>query len=226
MAAANRVIHSFRVRLDSDRDSNHERIILRRQFEGALLIVSVMYPVLFLLTDSWAAIPRYLFPLYLVTPLIVTEADARFGRWFGRWRSVPAAAVLSWNLAGALVLTPQDTAPRDHGILIASHDQPILELFRRHKIRTMISNDYWVGFRIAFQSGDTIIPVMRFPDGSLGYNRFSPYVEQGLRDPRPAYLELTDAWEGKILTSRWAMGALPGYSLHVVDIYTVVVPPV
>jgi hypothetical protein len=102
---------------------------------------------------------------------------------------------------------------RDHDIWIAGSDDELLRLLHGHHVRTVISNDYWEGLRLTFESGETIITVMVTPQGHPGFNRYQPYVSQGLADPRPAYLELSGTVEASLDLARYDAGQLPGYAL-------------
>jgi 4-amino-4-deoxy-L-arabinose transferase-like glycosyltransferase len=205
---------------------------------AALLLVTLSYAAIFCLSSQGdiVATPRYLFPLYAGAPLVVGQAEAvarrlraRFALLAG-WRAraallaVSLAALLAWNLAGALSLTPAQTAARDHGVWISGDDRPLLALLRSHRVRTVISNDYWEGMRLSYESGEDVIVVMVTPEGHPGFNRYRPYVRAGLADPRPAYVELSGtpeaAWRHQALLS----GALPGYAETTVGLYSVLVP--
>lgn len=212
----------------------------RRRVVGraALLLVALLYAAAFCLSShsDIFATPRYLFPLYAATPLVVGQAEALVrrlrarGGWLSRPRAraavvaVPLAALLAWNLAGALSLTPMQTAARDHGVWITGDDRPLLALLREHHVRTVISNDYWEGMRLSYESDETVIVVMVTPEGHPGFNRYRPYVREGLADPRPAYVELRGTAEAAQHHQALVGGSLPGYTETTVGLYSVVVP--
>jgi hypothetical protein len=209
-----------------------------RQGTAALLLLALCYAAAFALSkqqDVFTA-PRYLFPLYSVTPLLVASA-ARALRRVSTATTVlrspaprallPVAALLAiliWSLAGTAALTPRATAARDHGRWIAGRDEALLALLRAHQVQTVISNDYWEGLRLTYASGETIITVMVTPEGHLGFNRYQPYVARGLADPRPAYVELTGTPEAALDAARLRAGALPGYTSQRVGAFTVLLP--
>jgi 4-amino-4-deoxy-L-arabinose transferase-like glycosyltransferase len=202
---------------------------VRRQGEAALLLLVVIYAAVFALNDQLTvfATPRYLLPLFAGTPLVVAQGAgvlARLDRSLLSGLRVPPARrrwlasllvvlLCGGNLAGDLALTPLQTASRDHGIWIAGNDDGLLRLLREHHVRTVISNDYWEGLRLTFESDETIITVMMTPQGHPGFNRYQPYVSQGLADPRPAYLELSGTVEAGLDLVRFDAGQYPGYTL-------------
>jgi 4-amino-4-deoxy-L-arabinose transferase-like glycosyltransferase len=213
---------------------------VRRQGEAALLLLVVGYAAGFALNDQLNvfATPRYLLPLFAGTPLLVAQgagALVRLDRWLPSHLPVPPTRRLwlasllvvllcSWNLAGDLALTPRQTAARDHGIWIAGNDHELLRMLRGHHVRTVISNDYWEGLRLTFESGETIITVMMTPEGHPGFNRYQPYVSQGLADPRPAYLELSGTVEASRDLALFDAGQRPGYTLVHIGEFVLLLP--
>ena len=209
-----------------------------RQGTAALLLLALCYAAAFALSkqqDVFTA-PRYLFPLYSVTPLLVASATRALRRVSTATTVLrlpaprallPVAALLAvliWSLAGTATLTPRATAARDHGRWIAGRDDALLTLLRAHQVQTVISNDYWEGLRLTYASGEAIITVMVTPEGHLGFNRYQPYVARGLADPRPAYVELTGTPEAALDASRLHAGALPSYTSQRVGTFTVLLP--
>jgi hypothetical protein len=93
------------------------------------------------------------------------------------------------------------------------------------RVATILSNDYWVGQRLTFESGETIRVVMVHPDGTLGFSRYAPYVTAGLADPRPAYLEIQQSSEAIELQQRFSSGSLTGYTESIFGSYLVLLPP-
>jgi hypothetical protein len=97
-------------------------------------------------------------------------------------------------------------------------------MLRGHHVRTVISNDYWEGLRLTFESGETIITVMMTPEGHPGFNRYKPYVSQGLADPRPAYLELSGTVEASRDLALFEAGQRPGYTLVHIGEFVLLLP--
>lgn len=218
--------------------SNTERAC--RQGEVALLLVATCTLVAFSLSrqPDIVTAPRYLLPLYVAMPVVV--AQARRLPWLPGSLSTGRLAALAdsrrigivlalifcaWFVAGNLTLTPLQTAARDHGIWVAGNDEALLRVLHAGNVHTVISNDYWEGLRLTFESGETIITVMMTSPGHLGFNRYSPYVRQGLADPRPAYLELAGTPEAVRDTVLFRAGHFPGYTLLHVGAYVVLLPP-
>jgi hypothetical protein len=215
---------------------------VRLHSEAALLLVFGCYFALFCLNKQGLfATPRYLFPLYSAVPLLASQIarlaalplpggrDARATSTPPALRvglgAVALAALLAWNVAGDVAATPLQTAARDHGVWIAGTDQQVLALLHAHQVHTVISNDYWEGLRLTFESGETIITVMLTPEGHPGFNRYPPYVAAGLADPRPAYLELSGTREEALQRARMEAGLLPGYQSIIVGVFTLILPP-
>ncbi len=216
---------------------------IRLQGEAALLLITFCYLAVFCFNKQGLfAIPRYLFPLYSATPLIAGQLARLLGwlraRHGGRTAGFPTGrgrggvglgtlalvGVLLWNVAGDSAVTPLQTAARDHGVWIAGTDQTLLALLRANNIHTVISNDYWEGLRLTFESGESIITVMITSEGQPGFNRYPPYVAQGLADPRPAYLELFDTREQLLDSARLQAGLLPGYRSLAVGAFVLFLP--
>jgi hypothetical protein len=209
----------------------------RLQGRAALLLVTLCYFVAMAFTRqaNLFAVPRYLFPIAVCAPVLAQQLLC-LARWvIHRVQAVPRAAriavpclalaaLLCWNLAGAAAVTPTSTAALDHGIWIINDDAALLQLLNARHVRTVISNDYWEGLRLTFESGESLIAVMVTPEGHPGFNRYPPYVARGLADPRPAYVELTGTPEVALHQARLQAGELPGYSMAVVGQFTVFVP--
>lgn len=235
-------------RMDASRDRR-----LTTAGEAVLLGIAGCYLAAFALSKQpdIATAPRYLFPLYAALPLIVCQALVLSRALSGRlsavmpraWsdaraqavrpytaalpRVLPAlglAVLLLWNVTGDLRLTPLQTAARDHGAWIAGSDDALLRLLAAHHVRTVISNDYWEGLRLTYESGERVIAVMVTPEGHPGFNRYAPYVRRGLADPHPAYLELLGTPEMALRQAQLARGDLPGYMLVICGQFGVFLP--
>jgi 4-amino-4-deoxy-L-arabinose transferase-like glycosyltransferase len=253
LRAALRLLRGWRtLRSPSTTDSSTtplDNTLVRRQGRAALAFVAACYFVAFFLgrQPDIAATPRYLFPLFAALPLLVAELLALLdglarklatSGWLTR---LPGAArserhvkmallalvllpLCAWNLAGDVAVTPLQTAARDHNIWVAGQDQQLLQTLAAHHVHTVISNDYWEGMRLTFESNETIITVMMTPQGHPGFNRYRPYIARGLADPRPAYLELTGTPEAALALGRLHNGQLPGYTVQIIGSFTVVLP--
>ena len=214
--------------------------VVRRQlqYEAALVIATAGYIGVFTLhRQGLFAMPRYVLPLFVLLPALVARLD-RLAQWLAAcwsWqaivtptKSVALAALvvpmLAWNLAACIALRPVQTAARDHGVWIMGRDQPLLALLRAHGVRTVRSNDYWLGPRLTFESNERVIVIMVHPDGTPGFNRYAPYLRQGMADPRPAYLELQGSDEAVQLDARAAARKLAGYTRYIAGGCVIYIP--
>ncbi|MGH2516877.1 MAG: hypothetical protein ACRDHP_14590, partial [Ktedonobacterales bacterium] len=238
-AAMVRAIRAWRiVPFRAHQGSRSDAALARRHGELALLVLGACYAGAFALSSQQDifATPRYLLPLFTATPLVVaqferaldglriqfaTRAPAAVPIWLA---PLLVALLCIWNLAGNIALTPLQTAARDHGIWVTGTDATLLRTLVGDRVHTVISNDYWEGMRLTFESGETIITVMMTPQGHPGFNRYQPYVRAGLADPRPAYLELTGTPEAARDVARFRQGFYAGYSLIVIGEYTILLP--
>jgi hypothetical protein len=222
---------------DADCPPDERERRLARQGVAAVLIVTACYLLAMAFTrqSDLFAVPRYLFPVAIAAPVLADRILRGGGALGTRLRRLPAparvalagaalTALLAWNLAGIVALTPASTAALDHGTWVSNDDSDLLRLLRAHGVHTVISNDYWEGLRLTFESGESLIAIMITPTGHPGFNRYPPYVAQGLADPRPAYLELTGTPEAALHQARLNAGALPGYSVRTVGQFTIILP--
>src|SRR5258706_14155396 len=110
-----------------------------RQGTEALLLLALCYAAAFALSkqqDVFTA-PRYLFPLYSVTPLLVASATRALRRvstattvlrLLAPRALLPVAALLAvliGSLASTAALTPRATAARHHALWIAGRDDAL-----------------------------------------------------------------------------------------------------
>jgi hypothetical protein len=133
--------------------------------------------------------------------------------------------VVVWNVIGVVVITPFQTAALDHGTWIAGSDAALLRVLQEHHVHTIISDSYWSGFRLSFESGEAVIPLMKNPDGTLGFNRYQPYIARAESDPRPAYLNITGTQGMEQNLRAYQSGLMPHYTMLTIGIYTVFLPP-
>jgi 4-amino-4-deoxy-L-arabinose transferase-like glycosyltransferase len=190
-------------RLWNERQHIRGRTLDAMQLQGraALLLVAILYiGGLAISRQDIFAMPRYLFPAYAAVIVVIAEIIDCWHALARRWQFVESikyvtlavltCMLLTWNLTGIAALTPVQTAPRDHGKWITSDDTQLVQILRDQGIKTVISNDYWESMRLIFESNEQVIVIMITPEGHPGYTRYQPYLTSGLRDPRPAYLEL------------------------------------
>lgn len=238
--AAYRILRELRhAPLRAAKSGRCEAALIHRQGEAALALLAACYTAAFALSSHAETFssPRYLLPLFAVTPVLVAQGE-RALHWLAtrRFASLPARShlrlglgivllICAWNLTGDIALTPLQTAARDHGIWIAGSDEMLLRVLAADHVHTVISNDYWEGLRLTYESGEHVVTVMMPTPGHLGFNRYQPYVTTGLADPRPAYLELTGTPEATRDMARFTDGAFPGYTRMRLGLYAVLLPP-
>ncbi|HKD77150.1 MAG TPA: hypothetical protein VKB76_16710, partial [Ktedonobacterales bacterium] len=255
-AAIGVIRHRSELRVDV-RLATPDRATLRLQFEGALAFIAACYVAAFCLkSDQLFGVPRYLFPLFSVTPLVVGQmeratnwyvarmavrhptslsgakvAAPRHDSWLKEWltptrlTALIFVPVVVWNVIGVSAITPMQTAALDRGTWIAGSDATLLQALQTHHVRTIISGSYWSGFRLSFESGETVIPLMKNPDGTLGFNRYQPYIARSESDPRPAYLNITGSQDMEQDLYNYQQGLMPHYTMLTIGIYTVFLPP-
>ncbi len=214
--------------------------------EAALLLVGVLYIIAFIIGQrELAATPRYLFPLIAVIPSALAQLDRFAGRLAdymkqgkkpilgniglgkAQWSimGLLLLPILLINITGSLMVTQQETAAFEKGHWVYGSDQALLTALYQDNVHTVISNDYWEGMRLTFESNERIITVMITPLGTLGYNRYAPYIKAGQSDPRPAYVDYVNTQESRILLKQYNEGKLPGYSIKIIGQFLVALPP-
>ncbi|HWE61734.1 MAG TPA: hypothetical protein VHB98_08490 [Chloroflexota bacterium] len=148
--------------------------------EGALITLAIALIGVYLFStwgsSSWSATePRYLLPLFTLTPLLIR---ALFPPNPSRRRRLYGAAVAAIMLAGGLAANA--SAPR-----VA--DVQRLATYLQARGDDAVYGDYWLVYRLAFVSNERLIPVVLRPPLRLGLNRYLPYLQAGLRARRVAW---------------------------------------
>ena len=138
--------------------------------DAALLVLTVVN-VLAFLSSSWGAEqwsstqPRYLLPLYGVTPLLIRGALPAVPRW-RHWLAVSA---LLLGLCAINLYVDSTAFPRPDL-------QPLAALLESHRI-AVIYGDYWTVYPVMYVSNERIIGIAVRDDlGNLHNNRYSPYL--------------------------------------------------
>lgn len=174
---------------------------LRRRLDvGRALLagVTITFALLFLLTPFGTdATGRYFVPL--TTPIALWSADfLGHIRHIRRWAaSVALLYLLGFNLTGhvlAISQTPPGlTAQLDDRVRFDNrHDQQLISFL--HEIgSTRGYSNYWVAFRIAFVSGESVILSAQLPyKPDLSYNpaddRYLPYTQEVARADHLVYV--------------------------------------
>lgn len=137
------------------------------------LLIPITFTILFpflLSTTGFAWFmqePRYLIPLYS-TLYLVLLSSAR-----NRWAQFSLfAALITLNLVGTLRITES-----------AESLAPLIQTLRKHNVRGGYA-DYWLAYRLTFESGEQIIATS--PGGPV--MRYQPYLDFVKTLPAPAYI--------------------------------------
>ena len=158
---------------------------------GLLALAAVLLAAY--LASSWghsrwsATDPRYLLPLYTLTPML--PRLLRPGRAWQRWRTLPGLLVAIALCASSLNVLP--VASRDAAavgqVLVARGDR-------------VVYGDYWDVYAIAYASHERLIPVAVRPNLRPSTNRYPPYLRLAARSTRIAWLVLAhSAMERRLL---------------------------
>lgn len=130
-----------------------------RQRSGHLLLLVIFPPIVALIFSlssfGWLSqAPRYLLPLYSVLPLIVGISLSAFPRWLGM---ALFGVFLSMNLAsnyyGKLALPGQPVVYA--GGRVAEDHSELYAWLESQNYRYVYAN-YWIGYRIAFETAERI----------------------------------------------------------------------
>jgi hypothetical protein len=136
--------------------------------------------------DLWAE-PRYALPVYGAIPLFAAAA------WRLRGRSRPLfvgvlALVFSVNVMSLVTGEPRLSLPTSAGASTRANRAELIDYLLAHNL-TRIYTDYWIGYPLAFESGERIVPAVR----SGGFDRRQPYGHQVWTTENPAFVFPSDA---------------------------------
>lgn len=126
---------------------------LREPF-GLLVVVAVVFPFLMAFsTFTWLVDePRY---VYILSPVIALLVGALLTTWPRMLAGLCAAVVLS--ISGLVIVHGSDQyRQRADGLAVPRHFGPLIDELERRGI-TRVYADYWVAYRLAFESGERII---------------------------------------------------------------------
>jgi len=129
--------------------------------------------------------PRYLLPLYSAVPLGILAVYQLTQKVTGL-RIVLLGGLLVFNLYGNLALKPELNLPYVAGKTLSDNRALIdwLDAKGIHHVYT----DYWIGYWLAFESQERIIPFIVGTDNRAGWNRYPPYIAEVEKSPDPAYI--------------------------------------
>ncbi len=161
--------------------------------------------------------PRYLLPLYSVLPLVIlallhlTEKAA----WL---RPVVFGGLLIFNLYGNLTIDPTLNQPYMSGKSL-SDNRGLIEWLDEHGISHVYA-DYWIGYWLAFDSGEHIIPFIIAPGNQVGWNRYPPYVAAVQQSAHPAYVFVGESEEARGFADNLAARRIR-YDVEAVGVFAV-----
>ncbi|HLF28658.1 MAG TPA: glycosyltransferase family 39 protein [Anaerolineae bacterium] len=148
----------------------------------------IVFGLLFTLGRSPTALlhePRYLLPLYSAIPL-VGLALFELTRKSMVLRVVLLGGLIAFNLYGNLTLAPALNLPYISGQTLANNDS-LVEWLDDRGIRHIYA-DFWIGYWIAFDSQERVVPYIITADLRPGWNRYPPYAKEVDRAENPAYV--------------------------------------
>jgi hypothetical protein len=145
-----------------------------------LAMVAAAYPFLMAIppTSFYVIEPRYLLYLSPVVALLL----ARVISVDNMTRQVGAlVVVVAMSVGGLVSLEHWSRTHRGHYDLAAGDLGPLLGVLRREAVHTTFA-DYWVSYRIDFETRESVTAA------SLGAVRYLPYQERVRASERPAYV--------------------------------------
>ena len=173
-------------------------VVRRRTQLGPLLPVLVAFPAFYALSPYTSLItePRYLVLLGPVLALILVAAGGTAGR-----SAAIACALASLTAVGIGLLTRQDVAiAHSDDVAIPKDADPLLRTLEAHDVRHAYA-DYWIAWRIVFESGEKLIAVPgrgpaltaasdRGPRDPGEAGRYPSFYRSVTASPTPAYVFL------------------------------------
>ncbi len=126
---------------------------LREPF-GLLVVVAVAFPFLMAFsTFTWLVDePRY---MYILSPVIALLVGSLLTTW--PRLAVGLGAAIAFSVAGLVVMGgSQQFRQRADGLAVPRHFRPLIDELDRRRL-TRVYADYWVAYRLAFESGERII---------------------------------------------------------------------
>ena len=173
-------------------------LVSRRTRLGPLVPVLVTFPAFYALSPySWFNIePRYLVLVGPLLALLVVAAGGTAGR-----AAAIACGLAALSVAGVAILDRRDVpSAYSDGVPVPASIDPLLRTLQTHGVRHAFA-DYWLAWRIVFESDEEIIAVKGQRGSSTGTDasrlvdpgergRHPPFYREVLADPRAAYVFL------------------------------------
>jgi hypothetical protein len=167
--------------------------------------------------------PRYLLPLYAAVPLAGQA-------WAAGWRrsrplaGVALAVVLAFNLVTVVRFVPALASPYLNGEVVHPDDPGLVAFLAAHGVRALYA-DYWLGYPIAFQSGERIAPSVIDDRLAVGFNRSIPLASAVAQAPDPAVLVVAGGPAEAALRQRLGVTPFQVARWQNLDLYTHLTPP-
>ena len=152
----------------------------RHRRVAMLLVIAAAYPFLAAAPASsfYMVVPRYLLHLWPVLALLLARALTPAS---ARLQVGAVVAVVGLSVVGTVSLSSWGRAHPHTDDLAVGELGPLLHILEDEGVDTAFA-EYWVAYRIAFESDEAVIAA------SLGQVRHPPYQERVRASPRPAYV--------------------------------------
>lgn len=153
------------------------------------LLVFLLVPMVVAVSrfaDLWAE-PRYALPAYSAVPLFAAAAW-RLQRCARPLFLGAVVGVMAVNVGSLLTSDFRLALPSSAGASTAANRAELIDYLVAHDL-TRIYTDYWIGYPLAFESREHIVPAIR----SGGFDRRAAYAHQVWTAPDPAFVFPTDA---------------------------------
>lgn len=144
------------------------------------------------LESLYATEPRYLLPLYSAVPAVAALVPAGRSSRRRLAASVILAGVLAINVDSVWRFNPELSAPVLNGQVIRSDDPGFTHFLESRGITTLYAN-YWIGYPVAFQSGERIVTSVIDNRLAIGFNRYIPYAITVDQAASPAVVVVADS---------------------------------
>lgn len=154
-------------------------------FVATTIIAFSAFWIMFHLSPALLQEPRYLLPLYSAIPLAIL-AVFRLTHKTAWLRPVLLVGILTFNLYSNLTIRPALNLPHLHGETLADN-QALIDWLNEQDIRHVYA-DYWIGYWLAFDSQERIVPFIITFDGQVGWNRYPSYAAEVEHSTHPAYI--------------------------------------
>lgn len=162
--------------------------------ETVFFLFLLFYPILFAVSSlGWfTSRPRYLLPLFSVLPIIT----AVFLKWvLDRSRPVFSFLIMPFVLLSLLQIATLDILsfqPWVQNVRLPVHLNPLIQRLKEKNIRFVYA-DYWIAYRLVFESREEIICSVYPPEIN---DRYPLYTEMVGRAGSPAYIVMETVASG------------------------------